>query len=126
MRLSAEEFDGIVKKVIASLPADIRDHLREENIVISVKKRPTREMKALLGLPPGEEVLGFFSGPSRAGQSFFSPFDYPNTIFIFQRPLEEMCTTREELEREIRITVIHEIAHYLGMSEDELKELGYD
>ncbi|MCX7982300.1 MAG: metallopeptidase family protein [Syntrophales bacterium] len=124
MRLSDKEFDEIVKKVIDSLPDHIRSHL--ENIVISVKKRPTAEMKKTLGIPPEEEVLGFFSGPSRAGQSFFSPFEYPNTIFIFQRPLEDMCATKEELEKEIRITVMHEIAHYLGLDEERLEDLGYD
>lgn len=124
MKLSDKEFDRVVKRAISSLPAEIRTHL--ENVVITVKKRPTPEMKELLGIPPGEEVLGFFYGPSRLGQSFFSPFEYPNTIFIFQQPLEEMCQTMEELEREIRITVIHEIAHYLGMDEGRLADLGYD
>jgi predicted Zn-dependent protease with MMP-like domain len=59
-------------------------------------------------------------------RSFFSPVDYPGTIFIFQRPLEEMCRTTEELEEEIRITVVHEIAHLIGLDEERLGELGYD
>jgi len=50
---------------------------------------------------------------------------YSDTIFIFQEPLEEMCGTLEELEEEIELTVVHEIAHYFGISEERLEELGY-
>ncbi len=50
---------------------------------------------------------------------------YPDTIFIFQEPLEQMCETRKELEREIEITVVHEVAHFLGIEEERLAELGY-
>ena len=59
-------------------------------------------------------------------RSTFEPPLYPDTIFIFQEPIEEMCNTIEELEREIEITVVHEVAHYLGMSEERLVELGYE
>jgi len=52
------------------------------------------------------------------------PF-YPDTIFIFQEPLEGMCSTLDELEREIEITVVHEVAHFLGIGDDRLAELGY-
>jgi len=51
---------------------------------------------------------------------------YPDTIFIFQEPLEEMCGTTEELEREIEITVVHEVAHFIGIDDERLAELGYD
>lgn len=50
---------------------------------------------------------------------------YPDMIYLFQEPLEEMCNTREELEEEIEITVVHEVAHYIGMTEERLEELGY-
>jgi predicted Zn-dependent protease with MMP-like domain len=59
------------------------------------------------------------------GRSVFAPPLYPDTIFIFQEPLEGMCSTLDELEREIEITVVHEVAHFLGIGEDRLSELGY-
>ncbi len=76
-------------------------------------------------VPPGEELLGFFSGVPLLEQSVTSPPLYSDTIFIFQEPLEEMCETVEELEQEIELTVVHEIAHYFGISEERLEELGY-
>jgi predicted Zn-dependent protease with MMP-like domain len=50
---------------------------------------------------------------------------YPDTILLFQEPLEKICETIEELEEQIEITVVHEIAHFLGISEERLAELGY-
>jgi predicted Zn-dependent protease with MMP-like domain len=123
MKLGAKEFDKIVKKAIAGIPDEIRRHL--DNVVVAVRKRPSREMLELMGLPPGEEPLGFYWGDSLMERSFFAPMNYPDTIFIFQDPLEEICETTVDLEEEIRITVVHEIAHFLGISEDRLDELGY-
>jgi predicted Zn-dependent protease with MMP-like domain len=74
-------------------------------------------------MPP---PLGLYEGASLLERSVLDPPLYPDTIFIFQEPLEKMCSTREELEREIAITVIHEVAHYLGIDEIRLAELGYD
>ena len=79
-----------------------------------------------LGLPPDYPLLGIYQGAPLTERSSTFPPLYPDTILIFQRPLEEMCKTLEELEMQIEITVVHEIAHYIGLSEDRLKELGYE
>jgi predicted Zn-dependent protease with MMP-like domain len=49
----------------------------------------------------------------------------PDRIFIYRRPLLEMCHTEAELEEEVRITVVHEIAHHFGIDDDRLHDLGY-
>jgi predicted Zn-dependent protease with MMP-like domain len=54
------------------------------------------------------------------------PLRYPDRILVFQGPLEEMCDSLEQLEDEIEITVAHELAHYVGMDEEKLEELGYE
>jgi predicted Zn-dependent protease with MMP-like domain len=78
-----------------------------------------------LGMTPDDPPLGLYQGASLMERSVFAPPLYPDTIFIFQNPLEQMCDTLEELEQEIEITVVHEIAHFLGIGEDRLTELGY-
>lgn len=123
LKLSEREFDGIVKKAIQRIPVEIRQHL--DNILISVKKRPSDEMIEDLDLADDEPLLGLFWGVSLADQSVTSPTLYPDTIFLFQEPLEQLCETVEELEEEIEITVVHEIGHALGISEERLSELGY-
>ena len=124
MRLKSQEFDRAVGRAYERIPAEIRE--RMDNVVLTVKKRPTREMLEEMGYPPDEPLLGLYWGSSLPERSFFSPPPvHPDTIYIFQEPLEEMCETIEQLEREIEITVVHEIAHFLGMEEKHLEELGY-
>jgi predicted Zn-dependent protease with MMP-like domain len=123
MKLTDKEFDRIVKRAIRRIPEELKQHL--DNVLISVRKRPSEDMLEDMDVPPGEELLGFFSGIPLVDQSVTSPSLYSDTIFIFQEPLEEMCETVKELEQEIELTVVHEIAHYFGISEERLEELGY-
>lgn len=124
MKLSRREFDRAVSRAYNRIPVEIRD--RMENVVLTVQRRPTREMQEEMGYPPDEPLLGLYEGASLQEHSFFSaPPLHPDTIFIFQEPLEEMCESLSELEREIEITVVHEVAHFLGIGEERLEELGY-
>jgi predicted Zn-dependent protease with MMP-like domain len=123
MRLSNKEFDRIVKQAIRRIPEEIRRHL--ENILITVQDRPAPEMLAEMGYPPDEPLLGVYWGVPLSERSATEPPLYPDTIYIFKGPLEEMCVTLAELEEEIEITVAHEVAHFLGMGEEELAALGY-
>jgi predicted Zn-dependent protease with MMP-like domain len=124
MKLNPKEFDRSVRRAYNRIPVEIRE--RMGNVVLTVKKRPMREMLDEMGYPPDEPLLGLYWGASMSEHSFFDPPPlYPDTIYIFQEPLEEMCESVEELEREIEITVVHEVAHFLGIEEERLEELGY-
>ena len=123
MRVSEKTFDKIVKRALSRLPDEIRRHLH--NLVISVLPRPSRAMRKEVGFRPGDELLGLFQGVPLIERSITSPPLYPDTIFLFQEPLEETADTIEELEEQIAITVVHEVAHYIGMDEKRLAELGY-
>lgn len=123
VKLSEEEFDRIVAHAVDRIPPEIRQHLG--NIVITVKKRPSRQMMREMGMHPDDYPLGLFQGVPLIERSATIPPLYPDMIYLFQEPLEEMCDTREELEEEIEVTVVHEVAHYIGMTEERLAELGY-
>jgi predicted Zn-dependent protease with MMP-like domain len=124
MKLTPHEFDQVVKRAIDRIPEEIQEHLA--NVSITVRKRASKAMLLALGMTPDDPPLGLYQGASLLERSVLDPPFYPDTIFIFQNPLEQMCHTREELEREIEITVVHEVAHFLGIEEDRLVELGYD
>jgi predicted Zn-dependent protease with MMP-like domain len=124
MKLSQKEFDRIVKRAVSRIPDEIREHL--ENIIIAVREKPSDEMLEEMDIEHDDELLGLFQGVPLTERSVTSPPLYPDTIFLFQRPLEEMCSTIEELEEQIEITVVHEVAHFIGMEEDRLAELGYE
>jgi predicted Zn-dependent protease with MMP-like domain len=124
MKLNQKEFDRAVRRAYNRIPAEIRE--RMENVVLNVRRRPDPEMLEEMGYPPDEPLLGLYEGAALADHSFFAPPPlHPDTIFIFQEPLEEMCESLAELEREIEITVVHEVAHFLGIGEERLEELGY-
>lgn len=122
-RLSAEAFDRVVEQAIARIPPEIRRYL--DNVLISVQPRPSRELLTEMGYAPDEELFGLFTGVPLPERSLTDPPLYPDTIYIFQEPLEAYCLSREELIEEIEITVAHEIAHFVGFSDDELEDLGY-
>ncbi|MCK9197533.1 MAG: metallopeptidase family protein, partial [Syntrophales bacterium] len=113
-----------VKRAIDRIPKEIRSRL--DNIVISVQPRPSRDMIRELALPPGDPLFGVYWGVSLPERSETSPPLFPDTIFIFQEPLEDACRSLAELEEEIEITIVHEIAHFLGMTEEQLAALGYE
>jgi predicted Zn-dependent protease with MMP-like domain len=123
MKLSEEEFDRIVKKTIRRIPLDIQGYL--DNIAISVRRRPTEKMLKEMGVPPDAILFGVYQGVPLIDRSVTFPPLFPDTILLFQEPIEDICETKEQLQEQIEITVVHEIAHFFGITEERLKELGY-
>jgi predicted Zn-dependent protease with MMP-like domain len=101
--MSRRSFDESVRRALDSLPPGIARHL--ENVAIVVEEED----------PDEPDLLGVFRE---------EPY-LPAEIAIFRRPLQESFPDPDELEREIRITVLHELGHYFGMEEGELDDLGY-
>jgi len=122
-RLSEEEFAQVVEQAIARVPEEIREALG--NMVITIQDRPSPELLEDLGFAPDEDLFGVYSGIPLSERSLIEPPLYPDIIYIFREPLEAWCRSRRELVEEIEITVVHEIAHYLGFSEQQLQDLGY-
>jgi predicted Zn-dependent protease with MMP-like domain len=123
MKMNDDDFDSAVRLAIENIPEEIRQHL--DNLVITVQKRPSRQMLRDLGIEQPKKLLGLFHGVPLTEHTVTSPPLFPHTIYLFQEALEEMCRTKEELVDQIEITVVHEVAHYVGMSEARLVELGY-
>ena len=98
---------------------------QSNNITIAVEDHPSQELLREMGIPPGETLFGVFTGVPLLERSVIDPPLYPDVILIFREPLMGACQSMEELEEEIAITVVHEVAHYLGLSEEQLEDLGY-
>lgn len=122
IKLNEDDFDHIVKKAIRGIPKQFRQHL--DNILISVKKRPSKKLLHDMGITGNGSLFGLFEGVALTDRSATYPPLFPSQILLFQEPLEESCGSIEDLEREIRVTIIHEVGHYMGMSEERLEELG--
>jgi predicted Zn-dependent protease with MMP-like domain len=123
MKISRRRFDEIVRRALERIPEEFRTHL--DNMIITIQSRPSPDLLEEMGYGPDDELLGVYTGVPLTERSTFDPPLYPDVIYLFQEPLQEMCAGLDELEREIEITVVHEIAHYLGIDEQRLAELGY-
>ena len=129
-----ERFDEVLEGVIGSLPTPIRE--RFEEIPIIVLDEPTDEILRSLGLVPEDaddraemldEICGMHTGVPLTERSIEDPPDLPG-IHIFRRGVLELAgwfDDPEELERQVRITVLHELGHHFGLDEDDLETLGY-
>jgi len=118
-RLPIREFCDVVKQTIAGLPQPFHDWM--ENVVVDVELEPPRELLDAMGFADDEDDLfGVFEGLAVTEQEY--GVRQPNRIVIFKRPLECACRSRAELKYEIRRTVIHELAHHFGYSEESLEE----
>lgn len=113
-----------VTRIIDRLPRRFREQLR--NVEFVVENRPSADLLCAEGLDPRHDSLyGIYQGVPLPERSSLDPPLLPDKISIFAEPLMEDFPDPDELRNEIRLTVLHEIAHYFGMDEDEIEELGY-
>lgn len=119
--MNSEAFEQLVVEVIASLPADFARHLA--NVEVIVERRPGREHRRALGIKPWQTVYGMYDGVPIT-ERHDALIVTPDTIVIFQDPLERDFGTGAQLREQVRITVLHEIAHAFGISDERLRELG--
>jgi predicted Zn-dependent protease with MMP-like domain len=123
MHISREDFEAAVEHALEMIPAMFRAPL--DNLTIAVEDNPSEELLQEMAIPPEETLFGVFSGIPLTERSVTDPPLYPDVIIIFRAPLMAACRSLEELEQEIAITVVHELAHFLGLSEEQLAALGY-
>jgi predicted Zn-dependent protease with MMP-like domain len=114
-------FERLVDRALAGIPAPFRDVLGEVAIVI--EDLPTREQLAENGLGPDDMLYGLYEGVPRTEWAADWAM-VANRISLFRVPLEEDYPDPVELEAEVRRTVVHELAHHLGIDDARLDELG--
>ena len=102
------------------MPLHVLDAL--ENVDITVEEWPGPDEEELL--EEGSTLFGLYYGVPLTDREGLPP-SLPDRITLYRQPILESCETRREVVREIRITLWHEVGHYLGMDEDDLHRLGY-
>jgi predicted Zn-dependent protease with MMP-like domain len=118
--LGATEFERVVGDALDELPPEVLEHLR--NVPVIADERPSAEMVAD-GTDP--RVLGLFHGVPMPDESSLGPGS-AGTIHLFARNIEAVSANEADLRKQIRVTVLHETAHYFGFDEDGLRRLGLD
>lgn len=114
-----ERFEQLVEEALAELPGRYRELL--ENIVIIVEDSPRRR-RGEKRPPPQGLLLGQFYGVPRTQKSVFD-FSPPDQVFLYQKNIEAISANDDEIREQVRLTLLHELGHYFGLEEDELRHL---
>jgi predicted Zn-dependent protease with MMP-like domain len=117
--VSPQEFDRIVARACARIPGRFRKRMK--NIAIVVEPEPSAGQLARGGVARAGTLLGLYEGRPLTSRSVFEPFAMPDRITIFQGPHERLAASPEHLARLVEETVWHEVAHYFGMNELQVR-----
>jgi predicted Zn-dependent protease with MMP-like domain len=122
--MSLDRFGRIVAHVMDSLPEEVKQLL--DNVVVDVEEEPDEALLRRVGfteeeIAEGETLYGVFEPLDLAAGDALAVRDLPHRICVYKRPLEEDFPERHELMDQIRKTVLHEVAHHFGYSDDDLK-----
>jgi predicted Zn-dependent protease with MMP-like domain len=117
----AAAFEQLVDRALAAIPPPYSDALRE--VAILIEDEPSAEQLTENDLAPDDGLYGLYEGVPRT--EYAADWSAtPNRITLFRQPLEDDFPDAAELEEEVRMTVLHELAHHLGIDDDRLDELG--
>lgn len=112
----------MVQRVVSDLPDSIQGLL--DDVAIVVEDEPSAEQRQESDLDHADDLFGLYQGIPRTERSSGHTLVMPDRITIFAGPLERACSSRRQLEEEIRTTVLHELGHHLGYGEAGLDKLG--
>lgn len=110
--LDIDAFEALVADAIDSLPDQLLDLL--DNVVIMIDDEH-----------PEEDLLGLYEGIPRTEREDYGGLELPDRVTLYRLPLCDMCDDLEMLTDEVLVTVVHELAHHLGIDDDRLHELGW-
>jgi predicted Zn-dependent protease with MMP-like domain len=114
MDMSSQEFERAVGDALDGVPDEFAQMM--SNVAVIVEDDP----------PDGENLLGLYVGvPLTERDEWWAAGSLPDRITIFRNPILRICDSREEVVRQVEITVVHEIAHHFGIDDDRLHELGW-
>ena len=112
--VTAQEFDALVEEALDQVPGELAGLVR--NVVVLVEDDAPADDPDLLGLYDGVALTERHDG---------AVIDLPDRIFVYRRPLLAWCDDAEHLAEEVRITVVHEVAHHFGLDDARLHQLGW-
>ena len=120
--MNREQFERLVVEAMALIPKRFR--LEMKNLAVVVEDEPSAELLAEMAIDPPDTLYGLYHGTPLTERAWGHGNALPDRISIYQTPIEEDCDGDEdEIRAQIGETLIHEVGHYFGLSEDEIEEI---
>ena len=120
--MNTVDFERSVAEALDDLPPVFLERL--ENVEVVVEPYADQQTLRLAGVKNPMQLLGFYHGVPLTERSHGYTLVLPDKISIYQRPIEHVCHTPKAIRAQVRRTVLHELAHHFGISDDRLRELG--
>jgi predicted Zn-dependent protease with MMP-like domain len=114
-------FEQLVAEAVMLIPLRFRREIA--NLALVVEDEPSAELLATMEIEPPDSLYGLYEGTPLTERAWAHGNSLPDRITIFQRPIEEDCDDEDEVRAVIGETLIHEIGHYFGLSEEEIEEI---
>jgi predicted Zn-dependent protease with MMP-like domain len=121
--VSEEEFSELMENALHMIPEPFKNKI--ENLVFLAEPYPSDADLGRVGLKDKYMLLGIYSGVPYTYRNTYYMNTTPDRIILFQKNIERLCSNMDELKEKVREVLVHEIAHYFGMNEDEVRAAGY-
>jgi predicted Zn-dependent protease with MMP-like domain len=119
--MTREKFLTLVDEALASIPRNFRDAIT--NVAIVVEDEPTDEQLAEVDVDPGDTLLGLYQGTPLTERQWAHGNALPDKVTLFQGPIEDASDDEDDVVVAIGETLIHELGHYFGLSEEEIEAI---
>jgi len=119
--MTRARFERLVADAIRLIPARFRREM--QNLALVVEDEPDDDLLEAMEIEPPDTLYGLYQGTPLTERGATWGNALPDVITIFQRPIEEDCEDDDEIRLAIGETLIHEVGHYFGLSEDEIEEI---
>jgi predicted Zn-dependent protease with MMP-like domain len=119
--VTREQFEQLVAEAITLIPKRFRREM--QNIAVVVEDEPREELLKEMEIEPPDSLYGLYQGTPLPERTWGYGNTLPDRVTIFQRPIEEDCEDEDDIRAVIGETLIHEVGHYFGLSEEEIEEI---
>jgi len=119
--VTRDQFEKLVAEAVTLIPKRFRREMK--NIALVVEEEPSAELLEEMEIDPPDSLYGLYQGTPLPERTWDYGNTLPDRVTIFQKPIEEDCDDEDDVRAVIGETLIHEIGHYFGLSEDEIEEI---
>ena len=119
--MTRDRFEQLVEEALRDIPRRFRDAMK--NVAVIIEDEPPDHVLHDMDIGPEDELFGLYEGTPLPERSASYGNTLPDRISIYQVPIEQACDTDDDIRICVAETVIHELGHYFGMSEEEIEEI---